>query len=89
MPVTSLHGDLRTLDDDRRVGGGLCAIALRGGRLQGTCILQRVATARTPLDAGAEHRLVLADGRSAEVRIVKHSLSDCGPEIVRFEGRAP
>jgi hypothetical protein len=88
MAVTSLQGDLRTLDDDRRVGGGLCAIALRGGRLRGTCILQRFATAWTPLDADAPHRLVLADGRSGEVRIVKHSLSDCGPEIVRFEGDA-
>ena len=84
--MTSLQGDLRTIADDRRVGGGLCAIALRGERLQGTCILQRVASAPTPLDLGAPHRLVLADGRSAEVRIVKHSLSDCGPEIVRFEG---
>jgi hypothetical protein len=89
MAVTSLQGDLRTIGDDRRVGGGLCAIALRGGRLRGTCILQRVATSRTPLDAAVAHRLVLADGRSAEVRITKHALSECGPEIVRFEGEAP
>src|SRR5688572_9353490 len=67
MAVTSLQGDLRTIGEDRRVGGGLCAIALRGGRLRGTCILQRVALAPTPLDATASHRLVLADGRSAEV----------------------
>jgi hypothetical protein len=89
MAVTSLQGDLRTVPDDRRVGGGLCAISLRGGRLHGTCILQRVATAPTGLDAAEPHRLVLADGRSVQVRIVRHSLSDCGPEIVRFEGEAP
>jgi hypothetical protein len=89
MAVRSLHGDLHSLVDDRRVGGGLCAIALRGDRLRGTCILQRFATARTPVDAAAPHRLLLADGLSVDVRIVKHTLTDCGPEIVRFEGVAP
>src|SRR5687767_5188917 len=64
MAVTSLQGDLRTIGDDRRVGGGLCAIALRAGRLRGTCVLQRVATVPTPLDSDTAHRLVLSDGRS-------------------------
>src|SRR5688572_28886783 len=78
MAVRSVQGDLHALADDRRVGGGLCAIALRGSRLHGTCILQRFATSRTPLDADAPHRLRLADGLSAVVRIVKHALTDCG-----------
>jgi hypothetical protein len=86
MAATSLGGVLRTVADDSPVGGGICAIAVRDGQLRGTCILQRVATIATPLDAAQPYRLVLADGRSTQVRIVKHSMSGCGPEIVRFEG---
>jgi hypothetical protein len=86
VAVLSLHGDLETIPDGRRLGGGPCALVQRGPRVHGTCILQKVATARTPIDPAAPHRLLLAGGRSVDVRILKHSLTACGPEIVRFEG---
>jgi hypothetical protein len=86
VAVLSLHGDLETLPDGRHVGGGPCALVQRGRLVHGTCILQRVANAPTPIDPSAPHRLILTGGRSVEVRILKHSLTSCGPEIVRFEG---
>ncbi|HZQ97611.1 MAG TPA: hypothetical protein VFC93_02225 [Chloroflexota bacterium] len=90
MAVLTTDGALVAVADGRRVGGGPCALVQRrvGGQpiVHGTCVLQRYATEPTPLDAGAPHRLVLPDGRAVDVRILKHSLTSCGPEIVRFEG---
>lgn len=90
MAVLTGDGWLQALDDGRRVGGGPCAIVQRrngnGPFVHGTCILQKAAETPTPLDLDAPHRLVLADGRAIEVRILKRSLTSCGPEIVRFEG---
>jgi hypothetical protein len=90
MAVLTTDGALLALPRGQRVGGGPCALVQRrrGGIdvVHGTCILQRRAERPTPLDGAAEHRLVLADGRALTVRILKHSLTDCGPEIVRFEG---
>jgi hypothetical protein len=90
MAVLTGDGSLHTLPDGQRVGGGPCAIVQRragdGPRVHGTCILQRQAETPTPLDLAAPHRLVLTDGRAIEVRILKQSLTSCGPEIVRFEG---
>jgi hypothetical protein len=88
--VLTADGSLEALPTGRRVGGGPCALVQRraGGQLvvHGTCILQRFAEQPTPIDLDATHRLVLGDGRSVEVRILKHSMTSCGPEIVRFEG---
>jgi hypothetical protein len=89
VAALSLHGDLETIPDGRRVGGGPCALVQRGQRVQGTCILQQFASVRTPIDPDVPHRLLLTGGRSVDVRIVKHSLTACGPEIVRFEGEGP
>jgi hypothetical protein len=90
MAVLTGDGSLHALDDGRRVGGGPVAIVQRRGAdgplVHGTCILQKAAETPTPLDLEAPHRLVLADGRAIDVRIVKRSLTSCGPEIVRFEG---
>ena len=90
MAVVRSDGVLFTVDGGSRVGGGPCALVQRrvGGQdvVHGTCILQPRATQETPLDAGAPHRLVLPDGLTAEVRILKRSMTSCGPEIVRFEG---
>jgi len=86
VAVLSLHGDLETIPDGRRVGGGPCALVQRGTLVHGTCILQKIATTRTSIDPDAPHRLLLTGGRSVDVRILKHSLTACGPEIVRFEG---
>lgn len=90
MAVLTGDGALHVLPEGRRVGGGPCAVVQRrsGGQsvIHGTCILQRVASEPTALDLGAQYRLVLADGRSLEVRILKRSLTTCGPEVVRFEG---
>ena len=77
--------------DGRRVGGGPCAVVQRRRAdgepiVHGTCILQRFAEIPTPLDLEAEHDLVLEGGRSVRVRIVKLTMTSCGPEIVRFEG---
>lgn len=91
MAVLTGDGSLHALEDGRRVGGGQCAIVQRRGAsgplVHGTCILQKAAETPTALDLDAPHRLVLADGRSIEVRLLKRSLTSCGPEIVRFEGR--
>jgi len=90
MAVLTTDGALHALPRGERVGGGPCALVQRrrGGTdlVHGTCILQRRAERTTPVDATLEHRLVLADGRTLTVRILKHTLTDCGPEIVRFEG---
>jgi hypothetical protein len=91
MAVLTTDGALHVLADDRRVGGGPCALVekrLRGGEfvVHGTCILQRQAEYATVIDADADHRLVLPNGQALTVRILKHSLTSCGPEIVRFEG---
>jgi hypothetical protein len=90
MAVLTTDGALYALPLGQRVGGGPCALVnrRRGGAdvVHGTCILQRQAQRATPIDAAAEHRLILPDGRTLTVRILKHSLTDCGPEIVRFEG---
>jgi hypothetical protein len=90
VAVLTADGSLEALPAGRRVGGGPCALVQRrsGGVtvVHGTCILQRVAEHPTPIDVDAAHRLVLADGRSVQVRILKHSITSCGPEIVRFEG---
>jgi len=90
VAVLASLGELLRLTDQVRVGGGPCALVQRhsGGQplVHGTCILQRVAETPSDIDVAADHRLVLEDGRSVEVRIVKHSMTDCGPEIVRFEG---
>lgn len=90
MAVLTGEGTLLRLPDGERVGSGPIALVQRraGGELvvHGTCILQRVAETKSQVDLAASHRLVLADGRAIEVRILKHSLTSCGPEIVRFEG---
>jgi hypothetical protein len=90
MAVLTTDGALLALPTGQRVGGGPCALVQRhrGGAavVHGTCILQRVAQRATAIDRDAEHRLVLPDGRALTVRILKHTLTDCGPEIVRFEG---
>jgi hypothetical protein len=90
MAVLTREGSLHAIDDGRRVGGGPCALVQRRGAsgplVHGTCILQMTAETPTPLDLEAPHRLVLADGRAIDVRILKRSLTSCGPEIVRFEG---
>jgi hypothetical protein len=90
MAVLTTDGALHALPRGERVGGGPCALVQRrrGGIdvVHGTCVLQRRAERPTPIDAAAEHRLVLSDGRALTVRILRHSLTDCGPEIVRFEG---
>lgn len=85
------EGALHTLPGQHRVGGGPCAIVQRRDRdgsplVHGTCILQRFATEPTPIDATAPHQLVLPDGTALHVRIIKHTMTACGPEIVRFEG---
>jgi len=74
----------------RRVGGGPIALVQRATPsgapcLHGTCVLQKIAAERTPIDGSAPHELRFADDRSAIVRIVRHTLTSCGPEIVRFE----
>ena len=90
VAVTTTDGSLLALPGGERVGGGPCALVERrvgeAVFVHGTCILQRFATAPTPLDAEAPHRLLLPDGQAIEVRILKHSMTRCGPEIVRFEG---
>jgi hypothetical protein len=90
VAVLTTDGALYALPAGQRVGGGPCAIVQRrsAGRdvVHGTCILQRLAAEPTPLDLSAPHQLVLPDGRAVEVRILKHSITSCGPEIVRFEG---
>ena len=90
MAVFTTDGALHVLPRGERVGGGPCALVQRRrGPIEvvhGTCVLQRRAERPTPIDATAAHRLVLADGRALTVRILRHSLTDCGPEIVRFEG---
>lgn len=93
MAVSTGNGDLLLLPDERRVGGGPCALVERRDRdgralVHGTCILQRLAIEPTPLDPDGAYRLRLGDGRLVDVRIVKHTMSACGPEIVRFEGPA-
>ncbi len=91
VAVTMSNGDLYSTFDGRRIGGGPCAIVNRRDStgmsiVHGTCILQRIAELRTEIDTAVEHRLELPENRSILVRIVRHTMTSCGPEIVRFEG---
>jgi hypothetical protein len=90
MAVARPHGEFRD-SADAVVGGGPCAIVNRRDRLgdsiiHGTCILQRLAVQPTRIDADARYELCLDDGRTYGVRVVRQSMSACGPEILRFEG---
>ena len=91
MAVLTGNGDLYSTLDDRRIGGGPCAIVNRRGSngtniVHGTCILQKVAEVRTVIDPDVDLRLILPNHQAIIVRIVRHTLTSCGPEIVRFEG---
>ena len=85
------NGDLFSTLDASRIGGGPCAIVNRRNAqgmpiVHGTCILQKVALSKTAVDPDRELILVLPDGREARVRVVRHTMTSCGPEILRFEG---
>ena len=91
MAVMTSNGDLYSTLDHKRVGGGPCAIVNRKNAqgtpiVHGTCILQKIAEVPTPIDPEHELRLVLPDGREARVRVVRQTMTSCGPEILRFEG---
>lgn len=88
--MVTRNGKLRRPGDGREFGVAPCALVARHGpagpMIHGTCIVRLAPEGPPELGSAQSLDLVLDDGRIVPVRVVKHTSSDCGPEIVRFEG---
>ncbi|TAK21274.1 MAG: hypothetical protein EPO26_15190 [Chloroflexota bacterium] len=89
MATSRRHADIIRRRDGVRVAGGPVALAMRAGadgarRARGTCILQRFANGPTAIDPDERLSLRLDDGREMPIRLLRVTMTACGPEIAHF-----